>query len=283
MKKNTKSGYISLPSAIVIAATILAIAIIWASGKATPKAVPANTDTVPVTTSQGVNINMRAITSTDHIFGNPNAPIRIVEYSDPSCPFCKMFSPTIEKVADTYGASGNVAWIYRSFPLDKPDANGNILHKNAGHESQAIECAGSVGGNDKYWIFLRRLYAVTPSVTGQTPNGLDQSQLPVIAKFAGIDETAFNTCLDNGQMKAKVEADYVDGVNAGVNGTPFSIFVLSKPAPASIDNVLISINTQLHLPAGSLEISNDRTKIGMSGALPYETFQTIIDTILANK
>ena len=102
-----------MPTAIIIAAAIIAIGLIVAfkpAGK----------------------------TTADHILGNPNAPIKLVEYSDPSCPFCRLFTPTVEKVMDDYGASGQVAWVYRSFPLDKPDANGDVLHKNAGHESQAL-------------------------------------------------------------------------------------------------------------------------------------------------
>ena len=122
---------------------------------------------------------------------------------------------------------------------------------------------------------------MTPSVTGQTPKGLDQSQLPVIAKFAGIDVKAFNTCLDSGSMKAVVEADYTDGINAGVNGTPFNIFVLSTPASPSVDQTLTTIFVQLGLQQNQLYISNDRTKIAMSGAMPYDTVKTIVDALLA--
>ncbi len=278
MSEKSERGSISTPAAIIVAAAIIAVAIIIAFRPAT-KTVVVNKDS-STNPTQGLAINMRPVTNADHIFGNPAASVKIVEYSDPSCPFCRIFSPNIEKIADTYGASGQVAWVYRSFPLDKPDANGNILHKNAGHESQALECASKVGGNDKYWIFLRRLYEVTPSVTGDTPNGLDQTQLPVIAKFAGVDVKTFNDCLDSGSMKSKVEADYTDGINIGVNGTPFSIFVLSKPAPDTLDQVLSNIIIQLHLPSGSLYLSDDRTKLAMSGAMPYETMKTIVDALL---
>jgi len=151
-----------------------------------------------------------------------------------------------------YGSSGKVAWVYRSFPLDKPDADGNILHKNAGHESQALECAASLGGNDKFWAFEKQLYQITPSVTSATPNGLDQNQLPVIAKSVGIDTTAFNNCLSSGQFQSKVEADYTDGLNVGVSGTPYSVLVT---------------------PAGN--------KIPMAGAEPYTTLKAAIDALLA--
>ncbi|MEI6396920.1 MAG: thioredoxin domain-containing protein [Candidatus Taylorbacteria bacterium] len=274
-----ESGSISTPAAIIVAAAIIAIGLIVAfrpAGKTTSDSKASAVDSI----TQGPAVNMRAVTVADHILGNPNAPIKLVEYSDTACPFCRLFTPTLEKVMDNYGAGGQVAWVYRNFPLDKPDPNGNILHKNAGHESQALECAAQVGGNDKYWIFLKRLYAVTPSVTGQTPEGLDQAQLPIIAKFANIDVKAFNTCLDSGSTKDLVEADYTDGVNAGVNGTPFTIFVLSKPAASSLDNVISSLIIKLRIPTDQLFLSDDRTKIVMSGALPYENIKTIIDAVL---
>jgi protein-disulfide isomerase len=196
-------------------------------------------------------INMRAISSADHILGNPNAPVKIVEYSDPSCPYCKSFNPTMEQIMTTYGPTGKVAWVYRHFPLDKPDTNGNILHVNAGHEARALECAASIGGNDLFWAFEKKLYEITPSVTGQTPKGLDQAQLPVIAKSVGLDTATFTDCLSSGKFKDKVEADYTDGVNAGVSGTPYSVIVT---------------------PSGN--------KIPLVGAQPIATVKSAIDTLL---
>ena len=124
MKKFTqfRLGFISTGASIIIAAAIIAIAIIIAL-KPAGKTTVVTTDNSANTANQGPAINLRPITAADHILGNPNAPIRIVEFSDPSCPYCKIFTPNIEKVMDTYGASGTVAWVYRSFPLDKPDGS----------------------------------------------------------------------------------------------------------------------------------------------------------------
>jgi protein-disulfide isomerase len=274
MKKTIKSGFITVPAAIIIGAAIIAIAIIIVLKPASKSAsTGTNTDKTPTKADTVSNINMRPVTSADHILGNPNAPIKIVEYSDTECPYCRIFAPTIEKIVSDYGPSGDVAWVYRSYPLSE-------IHKNSIHEAEAMECAASLGGNEKYWTFLKRIYEVTPSVTSQSPDGLDQGQLPVIAKFAGLDVKAFNTCLSGDSMKSKVLADVADGTNAGVNGTPFNIFVLSKPAPESFDQTIIDITLQWRLPSGLLYMSSDRTKVAMSGALPYELFKKILDSLL---
>jgi protein-disulfide isomerase len=160
--------------------------------------------------------------------GNPNAKIKIVEYSDASCPFCKIFHATMLQVMTEYGKTGNVAWVYRHFPLDQADENGNILHKNAGTEAQAMECAADLGGNDKFWAYANRLYSITPSVTNATPEGLNPAQLPEIAVYAGLDKTEFKTCLSSGKNKAEVDADYLEGINAGVSGTPYSVIITAN-------------------------------------------------------
>ncbi|MCL5782267.1 MAG: DsbA family protein [Patescibacteria group bacterium] len=238
-----------VPAAIVIAGLIIAGAILWQK-----KPVAGNIPPAQQQAAATGEINIRAISSDDHILGNPNAPIKIVEYSDPSCPFCKMFNPVMEQVMDQYGASGKVAWIYRHFPLDKPDQNGNVLHKNAGHEAQAMECAAVVGDNDRFWAFEKRLYEVTPSVTPQTPNGLDQSQLPEIAKYVGLNVDDFNSCLSSEKTKSAVEADYTDGLNAGISGTPYSILIT---------------------PSG--------TKIPLVGMKDFATLKSGIDALLSDK
>jgi len=216
---------LNVPTAIIIAAVIIAISIVWIKKPTGTIVSSIASSTVGIPSLQ---TTLSPVTSGDHILGNPNAPIKIVEFSDPSCPYCKVFYPVMQQVMNTYGASGEVAWIYRAFPLDKPyDSAGDILHPNAGHESQALECAAVLGGNDKFWAYANRLYSITPSVTPATPKGLDQTQLPVIAEYVGLNVSAFNTCLSSGQTAATVNNEYESGVAAGVDGTPYSFIVTS--------------------------------------------------------
>jgi protein-disulfide isomerase len=266
--ENTKpASSLNIPIAIIIAGAIVASAVIWTKRPATP---------VISKSADQYTINIRPVTSADHILGNPNAPIKIVEYSDTSCPFCKIFHPIMEQLMTDFGKNGTIAWVYRNFPLDTPDPSGYILHKNAGHEAQALECAADLGGNDAFWKYTNRIYDITPSVTGDTPNGLDQAELPKIAKFAGLDVTAFNTCLASGKMKERVEADRTDGINAGVSGTPTSIIVLSKPVPQSVrDQIMKIYEPYKNLQTGEypIQFTSDNTMVSINGALPLEVLK----------
>jgi protein-disulfide isomerase len=110
-------------------------------------------------------INLDPVTEKDHIFGNPQAEMVIVEYSDLECPFCKRFHETMIQIMSEYGKEGKVAWVYRHFPLD-------AIHSKARREAEAVECAGELGGNDKFWAYVNKLVEITPS-----NNQLDASLL----------------------------------------------------------------------------------------------------------
>lgn len=93
--------------------------------------------------------NIKPITSSDHIFGNPAAPLKIVEFSDLECPFCQKFHPTLKQLVNDY--NGEVAWVYRHFPLES-------IHPSARPAAEASECVASLGGNDAFWQYLDLLF-----------------------------------------------------------------------------------------------------------------------------
>lgn len=212
METESKNFSLSTPVAIVIAGAFIAVALFFGM-RGTPSTGSLPQQPQAVAQQTGDLEQMKPITSDDHIRGNPNAPVKIVEYSDTECPFCKRFHPTMQQVMDEYGKDGKVAWVYRHFPLDQ-------LHSKARKEAEATECAAELGGNDKFWAYLDRLMEVTPA-----NNGLDPAELPKIAQYIGLDVTKFNTCLSSGKYAQKVEEHVQNAVATGGNGTPWSIVV----------------------------------------------------------
>ena len=142
-----------------------------------------------------------------------DALVKIVEYSDLECPFCKQFHGTIKQIMDEYGKDGKVAWVYRHFPLDQ-------LHSKARNEAVATECANELGGNDKFWAYTDRLFEITPA-----NNGLDPAELPKIAQYVGLNVDKFNTCLTSGKYTKHIQGDVDNATATGGNGTPWSIVV----------------------------------------------------------
>ena len=192
---------------------LIAGAILLKGSKAPTANVP-TVDNVKNTTMQG-----RLVSSSDHILGNMNAKIVIVEYSDLECPFCKVFHETMHKVIKE---NREVAWVYRHYPIPQ-------LHSKAFREAEATECAFEQNGNDAFWKYTDRVFESTPS-----NNSLPESELPRIAEYVGLNVASFNDCLNSGKFKDKVQADIDDGVKAGVNGTPSSFILVNGKV---VDNI----------------------------------------------
>lgn len=173
----------------------------------TGNTAPRPTPSVPT----NPNIEVASVTEDDYFKGAEDAPITIVEYSDTECPFCKRFHDTMNQVIESYGDS--VKWVYRHAPLDS-------LHRKARREAMALECAGDVGGNNGFWDYTDELFARTPS-----NDGLADSELFVIAKDVGLNESKFRNCLESEKFADAVQADLEDAQRAGLRGTPYSVLI----------------------------------------------------------
>ncbi|OGK12937.1 hypothetical protein A3A93_01645 [Candidatus Roizmanbacteria bacterium RIFCSPLOWO2_01_FULL_38_12] len=154
---------------------------------------------------------MPKVMEKDHIRGDINAKILLVEYSDLECPFCKRFHTTMQQVTDEYGS--DVAWVYRHFPLS--------FHQNAQKEDEAAECVGELGGNDAFFSYIDKIFERTTS----NGTGFALDQLRPLAEEVGIDGTKFQSCLDSGKYAKHIQDEMVGGTDAGVQGTPGTVIV----------------------------------------------------------
>lgn len=215
-KKTIKHAVASVqtPIAIVIAGLLIAGAVyLGPKGSAQPAVANAVPGQKAAEAPKGNLDAMAPITSEDHIRGDINAPVKIVEYSDTECPFCKRFHITMKQMVEQYGKSGKVAWVYRHFPLEQ-------LHSKARKEAEATECAGELGGNDKFWAYLDRMMEITPG-----NDGLDPVELPKIAQHVGLNVNKFNECLSSGKYSQKISDHIKNAVATGGRGTPWNIVV----------------------------------------------------------
>ncbi|MEK7068617.1 MAG: thioredoxin domain-containing protein [Patescibacteria group bacterium] len=219
-----------LPITIVVAGALIAGGIFWAGKSVTP-----------IGGDQGGTQTVRAYEpGVDHILGNPGARVKIVEYVDLECQHCKVFHTTMHQIMDYYGGSGQVAWVVRHFPLAS-------IHSKAPQEAQASECAAAQGGDAAFFAYIDKLFEITPS-----NNGLDLSQLPIIAQSVGLNVETFNSCLNAGTYAKKVTDSYAEAIAAGGAGTPYTLI--------TVDGDLV--------PGGNL-----------SGAQSYASMRAALDAI----
>ena len=154
----------------------------------------------------------RVSASRDHIFGNPNAPVSLIEYSDFECPFCKRFHSTARDLIDLY--AGRVNWVYRHFPL-------GMHNPGAQKQAEASECVNQLGGNDAFWKYTNAIYARTQS----NGNGFPLAQLVPLGKEVGVDENQLKECVDSGKYASRVLEDFNEGVQIGITGTPANFLI----------------------------------------------------------
>jgi protein-disulfide isomerase len=201
---------IAVPIAIVCGFALIAAAILFSGSRtAAPVVAQKNIAAVP----PGKN-TARPVDDTDAIRGNPNAPIKVIEYSDYDCPFCKEFDDTMNHIMKDYGVSGKVAWIYRQFPIAE-------LHPNAPKISEGALCVKALGGTEAFWKFSDTVFA-SRGVDEKT----NMTRLPEYAEKAGVSRTDFNTCFNSSKFKDAVDKSIAEATAVGAEGTPYSIIVV---------------------------------------------------------
>lgn len=167
----------------------------------TPKVV--DQGAVPTNT----NIQLQAVDEDkDWIRGDKDAKISIIEFSDIDCPFCTRHHDTMVQLMEKY--DGKINWVYRHFPLTS-------LHPDAFKKAEAAECVGELGGNDKFWEYLDKLFAGDETA----------AELGDVASSIGINKDKFQDCLDSGKYTSKIQNHSSQAQAAGGKGTPYSIIV----------------------------------------------------------
>ncbi|MFH1255257.1 MAG: thioredoxin domain-containing protein [bacterium] len=156
---------------------------------------------------------LRPIDATDHIWGDPKAPVQMIVYSDFECPFCVKFFQTMKIIEENF--KDKIAITFRNYPL--------AGHPDAEKAAEAAECAGEQG---KFWEMHDKLFF------DNTAGRMSVEQFKQDAVDLGLDQNKFNQCLDSGQYQAKITEQKNQGDKAGVTGTP-TIFVNGNIYPGA--------------------------------------------------
>ena len=190
--------------------------------QAAPQAPPEPTGPVDVPISEAFAI------------GDPDAPVTIVEYTDYQCPFCERHhSQTFGNIVSEYVDQGIVRYVFKDFPLN--------FHPQAEAAAVAARCAGEQGS---FLEMHSALFDAQNEWNGRTDA---DTIFLTMATDLGLDGDVFSTCQARSDLFDAVRADFNEGSQFGVRGTP-----------------AFFINGNL-----------------VSGAQPFSVFQQAIDAALA--
>jgi protein-disulfide isomerase len=139
--------------------------------------------------------------------GDPNAPVRIIEYGDFQCPFCRRFwEETEPQIIENYISTGDVYFEYRSV--------GAFIGPESAEAAEAAYCAGDQG---KFWEYHDTLFS---NQSGENVGDFATSRLKQYAASLGLDQDAFNSCLSDHTYAARVQQDADDAHADGIHATP---------------------------------------------------------------
>ncbi|MBI2035815.1 MAG: thioredoxin domain-containing protein [Candidatus Liptonbacteria bacterium] len=205
-----------LSISILLAGVLIAGAVIYSANQKT--GLLANTDSL--SNPEPREVKIAPVTSADHILGNINAQIKIVEFSDLQCPFCARFHPTLKRILDEN--KSEVAWVYRHFPLES-------IHPNARPAALASECAAEQNGNDGFWAYIDEVFVSQTEAL---------SDLTAIARKIGLDTNKFDACVKSKKYESAVDEDIKDAENSGGRGTPWTVVINSDGETFPINGAL---------------------------------------------
>ena len=135
--------------------------------------------------------------------GNPNAPVKVIEYSDYQCPWCRKFElNTLPYIYKAFIKKGYVYWVFRDYPLVN-------IHAFAYKAAKFADCSG------KYYMKMRYLlykYQGVWDKTGDIYSFLKSKNFPYI--------NSIKSCADSNYPVPMIKRDMAQGDNIGISGDP---------------------------------------------------------------
>lgn len=168
----------------------------------------------------------------DHVFGNKDSKVVLIEYGDYQCPGCASAYEPLKTVSEKY--QEQMAFVFRNFPLAS-------IHPNARAAAASAEAAGLMG---KYWEMHNLLYANQSSWVNTNTNERN-AVFEGFASQIGLDATKFASTLRDRStdINSKISFDQAIGGKAGVTGTP-SLFINGKAIDQFVlDGKIVPANT----------------------------------------
>jgi Na+/H+ antiporter NhaA len=172
----------------------------------------------------------------DHIRGNVDAPVTIVEYGDYECPYCANAQPTILKLLEKL--PDDVRYVWRHLPLSD-------VHPDAQNAAEAAEAAAAQG---KFWemhdILLDDQAELAPADLYRHADDL------------GLDLDEFGEDLRKRRWGARIAEDVTSADASGVSGTPtFFINGRRHQGVYDLDTLTATIKAAVHAPTTRVAVT----------------------------
>jgi protein-disulfide isomerase/uncharacterized membrane protein len=160
--------------------------------------------------------------------GPASAPVKVVEYSDFLCPFCRNLALALAQFVPQAG--GRVVVYFKNYPLD---AACNPKLKQSTHPGACNVALGAVCAQrqGKFEAYHDKVFATDL----RNPQPADVIR---VAGEAGVNAQALQSCLDDAKTKDTLAAQIAEANRLGVAATP-TLYVNGKKLPRINDFVAV--------------------------------------------
>ncbi len=158
--------------------------------------------------------------------GNPQAPIKIVEFADFLCPYCALAVFELYPQLEPFINEGKVAVYFRDF----------VVHNEASIVHNAARCANE---ENKFWEFNKEAFKEFLN----RKEIYKKEVLIDLAKSLGLNIDEFKKCLEENRYENEIQKDFNDAIKLGVKGTPTFFVNGRKIEGLDINGVLSTIKS----------------------------------------
>ncbi len=185
------------------------------------------------------DVDPKVVSEIDHVRGDENSPVTLIEYADFQCPGCKSYYPILKSLESKY--DGKVRFVFRHFPLTQ-------IHPNAFAASRAAEAASNQG---KFFEMHDKLFE-TQDLWGQASTN-QQSLFEGYAEDLGLDMAKFTSDYKSSEVADRINSDVESGREAfSITSTPTFILdgeKIDNPTDVAgfsklLDKALEKVNAQ---------------------------------------
>lgn len=155
--------------------------------------------------SVSTNTSNEGVEILQHIKGNPEASVKLVEYSDFQCPACAAFQPVVAQLMEDYG--DKISFEYKHFPL-------STIHQNALSAAMAAEAAGQQG---KFYEYHDLLFN---NQTEWSSSAVPSTLFVKYAEELSLDVETFRKQMKSSVLRDKVRGEFDEGRTMNITGTP---------------------------------------------------------------
>jgi protein-disulfide isomerase len=187
----------------------VAVAIVAAAALAVVFAFGSSGSTAPATVTGGARVQalLHGIPQQGTVLGSASAPVTLVEFADPQCPYCGMWErDALPTIIDRYVRPGKVRIIFEGMAFVGPDS------------VTALRTALAAARQDRFWNVLELLY---DNQGGENTGWVTDSLLRGIgAAVPGLDTERMLADRNSAVVDQAVARAAAVAQSAGVNSTP---------------------------------------------------------------